>query len=113
MEQLVQPFSSFGSFVKHNMKEGRPARLYSAEICTYDLRRWVLVANINGPYAGSGTDIEDAAGLSAERSLEKLAAHRQSDHTVRKVESIKFALVDSISLCSSSNETSLVHRHWA
>lgn len=75
------------------MGTGRPAGLCGAEIGSDDLGAGILVADVDGPYSGSGANVEDAAGLGAERGEEELAVHCQAEHTVGEIKPIEFALV--------------------
>lgn len=75
------------------MRTGRPAGLCGAKIGSDDLGAGILVADVDGPDSGPRANVEDAAGLGAERGEEEFAAHCQAEHTVGEIKPVEFALV--------------------
>lgn len=76
------------------MREGdAPARLRRTDVGADDFCVGVLVADINSPNAGPGTDVENATRVISDGGKEELAVHGQTNHPVGEIEAVKLALV--------------------
>jgi hypothetical protein len=72
---------------------GHPGGLDGRQVCADDLGLWVLVGEVNGPDAGAGADIEDAAGRGVDGGVVELAAEDHGEDVVQQVEAVLLLLV--------------------
>ncbi|OSS49166.1 hypothetical protein B5807_05634 [Epicoccum nigrum] len=79
-----------------------PGGLDGAQVGAKDLAARVLVGKVDGPYAGTGANVEDSAGRRRDGGIVQLAAQDQGEDVVQQVEAVLLLLVVGQRVCAGA-----------